>query len=49
MAHECPVCYLRCHCNGDIDDLMLNDWDDVNKCTHCDELYDDNSEGEDEE
>ena len=21
MAHECPDCYMPCHCGGDIDDI----------------------------
>ena len=24
MAHTCPVCWMTCHCNGDIDDIYLN-------------------------
>ncbi len=40
MAHECPVCYMQCHCGCDIDDLMLNHWKYVSKCTHCDEHED---------
>lgn len=36
MAHECPNCGMVCHCNGDIDDLLLNDEDDLNNCTCCD-------------
>jgi hypothetical protein len=35
MAHECPDCGLSCHCNGDIDDCLLNDEEDVIACRHC--------------
>ena len=35
MAHECPDCGYTCHCNGDIDDLLLNDEDDIIHCDHC--------------
>ena len=43
MAHECPDCGSQCHCGGDIDDLLLNDDDDINGCTHCphDKLFED--------
>jgi len=34
MAHECPECGQVCHCNGDIDDLILNDEDDIINCNH---------------
>ena len=34
MAHECPECGLRCHCNGDIDDLVFSDEDTDAKCDH---------------
>ena len=35
MAHECLVCGSWCHCNGDIDDCLLNDDEDVDNCDHC--------------
>lgn len=35
MAHECPSCGIRCHCNGDIDDLLLNRDRDVALCRCC--------------
>lgn len=35
MAHECPDCYQVCYCNGDIDDLILNEEKDLIACTHC--------------
>jgi hypothetical protein len=41
MAHECPNCGSICYCNGDIDDLLLNCDDDVNKCICCLENEDD--------
>jgi hypothetical protein len=44
MAHECPDCGLICHCNGDIDDLLLNFEKDVNKCCHCDILKKDDDD-----
>lgn len=37
MAHECPDCGCLCFCNGDIDDLCLNEPHAVNRCTHCPE------------
>lgn len=36
MAHSCPECYQVCHCGGDIDDLLLDEDDAVNRCNHCD-------------
>lgn len=24
MAHECPDCYMVCHCGGDIDDIEFD-------------------------
>lgn len=32
MGHSCPVCYARCHCEGDIDDM---DFGENPACTHC--------------
>ena len=29
--HECPECYERCMCKGDIDDI---DWGEVDWCEH---------------
>lgn len=40
MAHECPECYSRCHCNGDIDDIELP-IRNGQYCTHCYEDWDD--------
>ena len=34
MAHECPDCGSLCYCNGDVDDRLLNDEEDVIACTH---------------
>jgi len=38
MAHECPECYSRCHCGGDIDDIEfpLDGY-----CSHCENNEDD--------
>ena len=45
MAHDCPVCYSLCFCNGDIDDCCFNFTEDILKCTHCDdEITDDDCE-----
>lgn len=51
MAHECPDCDRVCHCNGDIEDCLMNEKEDVMACVHfkeCqvepnedEELYDD--------
>ena len=41
MAHECPDCGSWCHCNGDIDDCLLNCDEDVDACDHCDGRDDD--------
>lgn len=41
MAHECPECGMRCHCNGDIDDIMLPSAKHEAACEHCDHNYDD--------
>jgi hypothetical protein len=35
MAHECPECSLRCHCGGDIDDIVFFDSAYEMRCTHC--------------
>ena len=40
MAHECPECGDRCHCGGDVDDLVFNDTRYEIMCKHCpDEGY----------
>lgn len=44
MSHECPTCYMLCHCGGDIDDICMSDTDEETCCTHCDEF-----EGEEDE
>lgn len=44
MAHECPICYMNCYCNGDIDDICLDGTDEQTFCTHCNE---DDEEGDD--
>jgi hypothetical protein len=40
MAHDCPECGSRCHCGGDIDDLVFNDTQYEARCTCCDWLED---------
>lgn len=40
MAHECPDCGYTCYCNGDIDDILLNDEDACAHCRHCEDLED---------
>lgn len=35
-GHECPECGLRCHCCGDIDDLIFSGSEYERLCTHCD-------------
>jgi len=43
MAHECPDCGMRCHCGGDIDDIVFDDnkysngylGKMVKPCPHC--------------
>ena len=37
MAHECPTCYMNCHCGGDIDDICFSGTKEEMMCTHCDE------------
>jgi hypothetical protein len=37
MAHSCPTCDEVCYCNGDIDDVLLDDEDAIAGCTHCNE------------
>jgi hypothetical protein len=34
MAHKCPDCGQVCYCNGDMDDILLNIPDDINRCIH---------------
>jgi len=38
--HECPKCAGTCFCNGDIDDLYIKYPEDVENCTHCQDLED---------
>lgn len=35
MAHECPECYMLCHCNGDIDDIQFEGTKEQLYCRHC--------------
>lgn len=45
MAHRCPTCRSRCHCLGDIDDMMVDDAPEESTCICCpdpeEEEYDD--------
>jgi hypothetical protein len=41
MAHECPECYTRCHCGGDIDDC---EFPLEGYCKHCEEYDEDDDE-----
>lgn len=34
MAHECPECGQVCYCNGDIEDMENQDWDNYVNCCH---------------
>lgn len=34
MAHRCTTCGLKCHCGGDIDDLILRE---NYSCAHCED------------
>lgn len=46
MAHSCPECGSACYCNGDIDDILIEDPVAERDCTCClgrdddDEPYD---------
>lgn len=35
MAHRCPTCRNRCHCLGDIDDMMVEDAPEESTCICC--------------
>lgn len=55
MAHRCPDCGMICHCNGDIDDILIDTEDAFIHCIHylrCQErdheLYFDSDEQEGE-
>ena len=38
MAHPCPECGQRCHCNGDIDDIDFGeDSPGADACVHYQE------------
>lgn len=37
MAHECPECGMKCHCGGDIDDIVFPDTPEELACTHCED------------
>lgn len=38
MAHECPECGHYCHCNGDIDDILM---ESDKYCSCCENDFDD--------
>lgn len=48
MAHRCNMCGLKCHCGGDIDDLILGE---NYGCIHCedDEDFDEDAYYEQQE
>ena len=46
MAHQCPNCGLKCHCQGDIDDLILGE---NYNCSCCDRDDDDDYDEDDDE
>lgn len=51
MAHECTDCGMICHCNGDIDDLVLDD-SAQDHCRHICEVNEDDDcppDGRDDE
>ncbi len=35
MAHSCPDCDQTCYCNGDIDDILIEDEKHVRRCVCC--------------
>jgi len=39
MAHECPDCGMRCHCGGDIDDIVFDDNKYSKGCCCCESKY----------
>lgn len=47
MAHECPECYMLCHCGGDIDDIQMDGTIEQMQCRHCEGRDDDDDENED--
>ena len=38
MAHSCPECNSACHCGGDVDDVLFEDEEHIQGCTHCADL-----------
>jgi len=47
MAHECPECGKICHCQGDIDDIILDAESSHINCEHwkiCEQEYEDDEE-----
>ena len=51
MAHSCPECDQVCHCNGDIDDCILDGTSEQMNCTHwqqCEQEMDERDYEDDE-
>lgn len=44
MAHICNNCGLKCHCGGDIDDLVLSQGYDCPCCDKDEDDWDDDYE-----
>lgn len=44
MAHSCPDCGSVCYCNGDIDEILYEGADDVETCTCCEGLDEDDAD-----
>ena len=32
--HECPECGQACYCNGDVEDMFNQEWDNYVNCKH---------------
>lgn len=48
MAHECPECGQICYCSGDIDDVLLDYYEEIS-CIHCTGKADPEPQEEEEE
>lgn len=45
MAHSCPECGEACYCGGEVDDILIEDPEQEDACTHCSEAgFDDEDE-----
>lgn len=49
MAHTCPECGSKCHCGGDVDDLVIGNAPPGRYCTHCEPDDDWEDFGDDED